>query len=131
MRARMSSWVFYGLWILTALGIGGVYWIISAQESVTEQLSYHLRAAEDAVEVGDYDEAGRQLRHVTDEWTDIEKVWALHTQHEELDPIGDAFLEAEALIKQRHPAALAALRIARNRLEHLPKRDRLLLSNLL
>lgn len=127
----MSSFVFYTLWIMTALGIAGVYWIIGAQESVTEQLSHHLRAAEGAVISGDYAEAARALRHVTDDWPGIEKVWALHTQHEELDPIGDALLEAEALVEQAHPAALAALRVVRNRLEHLPKRDRLLLSNLL
>lgn len=127
----MSSWVFYTLWVMTALGVAGVYWIISAQESVTERLSDHLRAAESAVEVGDYAEAARELRHVTNDWPGIERVWALHTQHEELDPIGDALLEAEALIAQAHPSALAALRIARNRLEHLPKRDRLLWSNLL
>lgn len=131
MRRRMSSWVFYTLWIMTAVGVGGVYWIIHAQEQVTERLSSNLQAAEDAVLAGHYSDASQSLQRVTDEWGRIEKLWALHTQHEQLDPVGDALLEAEALIAQSHPAALAALRLARSRLEQLPQRDRPLLSNLL
>lgn len=127
----MSSIVFYSLWVITAIGIAGIYWIIDAQEEVTAQLSRHLLEAEAAVKAGDYTHAANALRQVTDDWPSIEKVWALHTMHEELDPISDALLEAEALVTQGDPSALAALRVARQRLEHLPKRERLVLSNLL
>src|SRR5690625_2377418 len=131
MRQHVSSWVFYSLWIITALGIAGVYWIIHAQENVTERLSVHLDEAEKMVVAGRWDDASEALRQVTEQWHRIEKIWALHTQHEEMDPVGDALLQAEALIQQTEPSALAALRVARHRMEHLPRRERLLLSNLL
>lgn len=131
MRRRVSTWVFYTLWIVTVLGIAGAYWIINTQEQVAERLSDQLREAEHAVLIGEYPDASAALSRVMNEWSRIEKLWALHTQHEQLDPVGDAFLEAEALIEQTHPAALAALRVARDRLEHLPQRDRLLLTNVL
>lgn len=131
MRQHVSSWVFYSLWIITALGIAGVYWIIHAQENVTERLSVHLDEAEKMVVAGRWDDASEALRQVTEQWHRIEKIWALHTQHEEMDPVGDALLQAEALIKLGEPEALASIRIARSRLRQLPERDRLLLSNIL
>lgn len=131
MRRHISSWVFYSLWIITALGIGGVYWIIHAQENVAERLSVHLKEAERMVEAGRWEDASDALGRVTEQWPRIEKLWALHTQHEEMDPVGDALLQAEAFIKLRDAAALASLRVARSRLHQLPERDRLLLSNIL
>lgn len=131
MRRRVSSLVFYTLWIVTIVGFAGVFWIINAQEKVASDLSDSLQAAERAVEDGRFAEASRQLQRVSDEWTRIEKLWALHTQHELLDPVGDALIEAKALIEQEEASALAPLRLARSRLEQLPQRDRPLLSNLL
>lgn len=131
MRRRVSSFLFYGLWVLTAIGVAGVYWIINAQEQVAGDLSHRLQAAERAVESGRWPDASEQLQRVEDEWSRIEKLWALHTQHELLDPVGDALIEARALIEQKEPGALAPLRLARSRLEQLPRRDRPLLSNLL
>lgn len=131
MRRRVSSLVFYSLWIVTVLGIAGVYWIIHAQEHVAEDLSDKLQAVERAVESSSYPDASRQLQQVKDEWSRIEKLWALHTQHELLDPVGEALIEAKALIERQDPGALAPLRLARSRLEQLPQRDRPLLSNLL
>jgi len=131
MRRQVSTWVFLTLWIMTAFGVAGVYWVIDAQEDAATRLGVHLQEAERAVLEGRWHEAKSALEKVTDEWPRVERIWALHTQHEEMDPVGDALLEAEALIQQTEPSALAALRVARHRMEHLPRRERLLLSNLL
>lgn len=131
MRRRLSEIVFYGLWVLTVLGFAGVYFIIDAQQTVAQDLSAKLKTAEQAVIDGDWSTASATVTGVDVEWRRIEKIWALHTQHEQLESIGEALLEAGALIELHDATAVAALRLARDRLHTLPKRDRLLWANLL
>jgi len=131
MRRRMSGIVFYGLWILTAIGFAGVYWIINAQEAVANGLSDKLETVERSIVDGNWDSALGTVTDVHDTWRRIEKLWALHTQHEQLESINDVLLEAEALIYQHDTRAVAALRLARDRLHTLPERERLLWANLL
>lgn len=131
MRRYMSDFVFYGLWILTGLGFAGVYWIIGAQESVAHALTAELDAAERAIAAGEWSRAADVVDGVIGRWRRIEKRWALHTQHEQLEAVAEALLEAETLIGLHDAQALAPLRLARERLLTLPRRDRLLLENLL
>lgn len=127
----MSEWVFYGLWTLTAVGFAGVYWIIGAQENVAHDLVVELQRVEQAVVDDQWQAASHAITEVYDTWKRIEKLWALHTQHEQLEAVGEALLEAEALIHLQDAHAVAALRLAGDRLQTLPQRDRLLWSNLL
>lgn len=131
MRRRMSELVFYGLWVLTGLGFAGVYWIIGAQEAVADELAAKLEAAEAALLADDWPGASQLIADVLDRWRRVEKRWALHTQHEELDAVGEALLDAEALIVLRDVRAVAPLRLARDRLLTLPRRDRVSWENLL
>lgn len=131
MRRRLSEVVFFGLWVLTALGFAGVYFIIGAQQAVAQDLSHRLKLAEQAIIDGDWRSAAETVNSVDLEWRRIEKIWALHTQHEQLESIGEALVEAGALIDVHDARAVAALRMAQDRLQTLPQRDRLLWSNLL
>lgn len=131
MRRRMSDLVFYGLWVLTALGFAGVYWIIGAQEGVAIDLSAKLEEAERAVVDGNWPGASALVSDVYVTWRRIEKLWALHTQHEQLEAITEVLLDANALIDLEDMQALAPLRLARDRLLTLPQRDRVSWENLL
>lgn len=127
----MSDYVFYGLWIITALGFTGVYWIISVQETVAADLTAKLEAVERAIIAGDWSDAAEIVGDVYETWRRIERKWALHTQHEELEAITDVLLDAHTMIYLQDVQAVVALRLARDRLLTLPQRDRVLLENLL
>lgn len=131
MRRRMSDYVFYGLWIITALGFTAVYWIISVQETVAADLTAKLEAVERAIIAGDWSDAAEIVGDVYETWRRIERKWALHTQHEELEAITDVLLDAHTMIYLQDVQAVVALRLARDRLLTLPQRDRVLLENLL
>lgn len=131
MRHRLSELVFYGLWVLTALGFAGVYWIIGAQEAVANDLADKLAAAERAIMDGNWHGASEFITDVYHTWRRIEKLWALHTQHEQLEAITEVLLDADSLIYLHDIRAVAPLRLARDRLLTLPERDRLLWANLL
>jgi len=130
-RRYISEIIAIVLWSVTLCGAVGVYWLIHAQESVAEELNRTLTAAEQAVAAGDWTVAGDYVRDVYTRWRHIERVWTLHTQHELLEDVTMTLLEAQALIDVHDEQAVAQLRRARHRLETLPRRDRLLLQNLL
>lgn len=131
MRRYVSEMIFIALWAITLLGVAGVYWIIGAQEDVAHELNSALLAAEHAVTAGDWTTAGAYVRDVYARWRRIERVWTLHTQHELLEHVTEMLLEAQALIDLEDQQAVAPLRLVRHLLETLPRRDRLLLENLL
>lgn len=127
----MGRSVFYVLWVLTVLIFIGVYWIIGAQQAVARDLQQSLGIVEAAIGSEDWPDAARGIGDVYERWRKIEKLWALHTQHEQLDLVSDALLEAQALIDIKNADAVRSLRLAAERLHALPDRDRLLFSNLL
>ena len=75
--------------------------MIRAQEAVADELAAKLEAAEAALLADDSPGASQLIADVLDRWRRVEKRWALHTQHEELDAVGEALLDAEALIVLR------------------------------
>ncbi len=131
MRRMMSEIVFVALWTLTVLGIAGVYWIIGSQEEVAADLSTKLVQAEDAILRGDWHGAEEVIADVHDRWIRIERLWTLHTQHELLEQVKEMLLQAGALVELQDAQAIVPLRLARDQLTTLPRRDRLLWENLL
>lgn len=130
MRGSSSTWILVALWLVAALIVGGTWWLISLQTSAANDIAIMIEESEAAVIAEDWEKAAHEIRQLIVNWEKTRKVWALHTEHQEMDGITDALVEAEALIAAEEKSALAPLRVARDRIITLPQRDRLDLENL-
>lgn len=130
MRGSSSTWILVALWLMAALIVGGTWWLISLQTSAANDIATMIEESEAAVIAEDWEKAAHEIRQLIVNWEKTRKVWALHTEHQEMDGITDALVEAEALIAAEEKSALAPLRVARDRIITLPQRDRLDLENL-
>lgn len=129
-RSSSSAWILAGLWFAALLIVSGTWWLISAQTDVANDLAKRIEQAEADVLSADWDNASQHIQELIISWEKTRRVWALHTEHAEMDEVTDALVEAEALIAANEVGALASLRKARDRIVTLPQRDRLDLENL-
>lgn len=129
-RRNASTWILAGLWLLAVLGVGASHWIITAQESTAQELARAADEVEQAVLAGRWGEAEVLAQELRQAWDHTRKVWALHTEHAEMDVITDALTDTLAWIRIQDPGALVPLRRARERILTLPHQDRLKLENL-
>lgn len=129
-RSSSSTWLLIGLWFIAALIVGGSWWIITAQTEVANDIAKKIEENEASVLDANWEKAANEIQQLIVTWEKTRRMWALHTEHMEMDEITDALVEAEALIAAEEVGAIAALRKARDRIITLPQRDRLDLENL-
>src|SRR5690625_2572014 len=111
MRGSSSTWILVALWLVAALIVGGTWWVISLQTSAANDIAIMIEESEAAVIAEDWEKAAHEIRQLIVNWEKTRKVWALHTEHQEMDGITDALVEAEALIAAEEKSALAPLRV--------------------
>ncbi|OUM99601.1 MAG: hypothetical protein BAA04_01355 [Firmicutes bacterium ZCTH02-B6] len=129
-RRGVSDWIFLALWLITGLLAVGEHFVVRAEERLAQELTRELDRAAAALDEGDWtlalETAGRARRV----WETARERLALHAEHQRLEAISEALLEAEALIAARSGAAGGLLVLARERIKGLPEQHRLSWSNL-
>jgi len=90
-----------------------------------------LDGVEGEIQAGDWAAAQSSLRQVVDRWNTTHPYWKILIDHREADEIETALTRLQSFAATRsHEEAMSELAVLRFRLQHIPAKERLTLSNI-
>ncbi len=126
----MKAWLYaiLGLIIFIALSFLNQWFL----EKNTHGLTIHLEQVEKAIQSKKWDEAGRGLQSIQKKWRKIKPVWSLLLHHQEIDAIDQALIRTVKAVQSKDDTTSRVEQGSlANYIEHIPKREKFSLVNIL
>lgn len=122
---------FLALALLLVISVGIVFFT-GFLERETDRLLSLVDTLSRTVEAENWDEAGKAMEKVKQEWEKLSPRLALFTDHSLLDEIMSTSASAGGYVRYREaPETMAEIEVLRSLIRHIPIREKLSLYNIL
>ncbi|SFQ95026.1 DUF4363 family protein [Desulfoscipio geothermicus] len=123
--------IYIGVAVVLALVLAlGLFTLDGLKESA-EKMVAGFDGLENAIDSGNWDEAGEGIGKMQNMWSGYKGWWAMVVDHQEIDNIDMALVRVSRYVSM-HDRAMAAgeLAVLRQMLEHIPDKERVNLKNI-
>ncbi|AEG60799.1 DUF4363 family protein [Desulforamulus ruminis] len=107
------------------------FWVNHSLEATAKELTHNLNAVTREIKEANWDEAGRGIAAMEENWDHMGKWWPVVLDHQEMDNIEFSLAKAKAYIEEKEMAlSLGQLSELKLMILHLPEREALTLRNI-
>ncbi|WP_168190171.1 DUF4363 family protein [Caloramator sp. E03] len=125
-----KSIIIFSLSILTAIIILEVIIYIYLRNT-SNLILKNINNTENFIKSDQWNKAKSSIESASKEWNKIEEIWALITNHHEIDNITVSLKTAKEFIDTKEKAdALASLESLKHYISHIPKMEKISLENI-